>query len=43
MFQAGAPKRIRENALDFEAYVRYNIALDIYILQGEVPKAVILG
>ena len=38
MVQAGAPKRVWE-----DAYVRSNTALDIYMLQGEVPEAVMLG
>ena len=37
MVRSGAPKRIWDNALEFEAYVRSNTALGIYILQGEIP------
>ena len=37
MVQAGAPKKIWDGALDFEAYVRPHTALDVYMLQGEVP------
>ena len=43
MVQSGAPRRIWDNALDFEAYVRSNTAFDIYILRGEVPETVMLG
>ena len=42
MVQAGAPKRIWDDALEFEAYVISNTALDIYMLQGEFPKTVML-
>ena len=37
MVRAGAPKRIWENSLKFEAYDRSNTALYIYMPQGEVP------
>ena len=43
MVRSGAPKRIWDYALEFEAYVRYHTDLDFYMLQGEVPKTVILG
>ena len=43
MVLASAPKRIWEDALEYEAYVRSNTALDIYMLQGEVPETLILG
>ena len=43
MVRAGAPKQIRDDALDFEANVRSNTALDIYMLQGGVPETVMLG
>ena len=32
-----------DDALEFEAYVRSHTALGIYILQREVPEAVMLG
>ena len=43
MVQAGAPKQIWEDELEFEAFVRSNTALDIYMLQEEVPETVMLG
>ena len=42
MVRAGAPKKIWENELDFEAYVRSSTALYIYMLQGEVQETVML-
>ena len=38
--QAGAPKQIWDDELDFKAYMRSHRALDIYVLQGEFPEAV---
>ena len=32
-----------DDALEFEAYVRSNTALGIYMLQGEVLETVMLG
>ena len=43
MVRAGAPKRIWDNAMKFEAYVISNTALNIYMLQVELPETVILG
>ena len=43
MVRDGAPKNIWDDALDYEAYVRSNTALDIYILQGEVLETVMSG
>ena len=43
MVWEGAPKRIWENGMEFKAYVKSNTALDIYMLQGEVPETVILS
>ena len=43
MVWVGAPKQVWYNALKFEAYVRSNTALDIYMLQGELPETIILG
>ena len=42
MVQSGAPKRIWDNALEFESYVISNTALDIYMLQVEVPETIML-
>ena len=38
MVQSGATKRIWDDALDFEAYVRSNTALDIYMLRDKYHK-----
>ena len=43
MVWASAPNRVWDDVLEFEAYVRSNTALYIYMLQGEVPETVILG
>ena len=43
MVRAGAPKQIWDGALEFEAYMRSNTALNIYMLQEEFPETVILG
>ena len=43
MVRTGSPKRIWDNALEFEFYMRSNTALGIYLLQGVVPETVILG
>ena len=43
MVEDNAPKRIWDDALDFEAYVRSHTALDVYVLQVQVPKTVMLG
>ena len=43
MVQVGAPNQVWDDALDFEAYVRSNTALDIYILQEQLPETVMLG
>ena len=43
MVREGAPNRIWEDALEFEAYVRSNKALDIYMLKGKVPETVMFG
>ena len=39
----GAPKKIWDEALEYEAYVRSNTAHDIYILQVEVSETVMSG
>jgi hypothetical protein len=43
MVRAGAPKPFWADAIELKAYVRSNIAHDIYILQGEVPETVMSG
>ena len=41
--RAGAPKKIWDDALEFEAYMRSHISLDVDILQREVSETVMLG
>ena len=43
MVRAEAPKKIWDDSLEYEAYVRSNTAHDIYTLQGEVPELVMSG
>ena len=43
MVRAGAPKRLWDDALEYEAYVRSNTAHDLYILDGQVPETVMSG
>ena len=43
MVWEGAPKRLWDDTMEFEVYVRSNTALYIYMLQGGVPKTVMLG
>ena len=43
MVRSGVPKRLWCDSLEFEAYMISNTALDIYMLQGEVPETVMLG
>jgi hypothetical protein len=43
MVRAGAPKPFWADAIELEAYVRSNIAHNIFILQGEVPETVMSG
>ena len=43
MVRAGATKNIWDDALEYEACVRYNTAHGIYILQGEVSETVMSG
>ena len=38
MVQAVAPKLIWDDKLDFEADMRSHKTLDVYMMQGEVPK-----
>ena len=40
MVQYGATKKIRSDAMEYEAYVRSHIALVLYMLQVEVLKIV---
>ena len=39
----GSPKQIWDDSLEFEASVRSNTAVGIYIMHGEVPETVMLG
>ena len=43
LLQSRAPKHMWDDCLELEAYVRSNIAHDIYKLDGEIPKTVMLG
>jgi hypothetical protein len=43
MVCTGAPKPFWANAIMLKAYVRLNMAHDIYSLQGEVPETVMSG
>ena len=38
-----APKHLVDDCLELEAYIRSNTAIDIYKVDGEVPKIVRLG
>ena len=39
----GSPKKLWDNCLELEALIRSNTALDIYLLDGEVPETVMKG
>ena len=43
MVRAGAKKPFWADAIELEAYVRFNTAHDIYILQRGVPEKVMSG
>ena len=43
MVRSGCPKRLWDDAIEFEAYVRSHTALDIYSLRGEVPETLMTG
>ena len=43
MVRSGAPNRIWGDTLEFGAYVRSHIALDVFMLHVEVPEIVMLG
>ena len=40
---SSAPKHLWDDCLELEAYIRSNTAHDIFKLDGEVPKTVMLG
>jgi hypothetical protein len=43
MVRSGAPKRIWDNCLVREAYVRSSTVLDIFSLEGQVPDTIVKG
>ena len=43
MVRYESPKRIWDDVLEFEAYMRSHTALYICMMHGEVPETVILG
>ena len=43
MVWSGATNRVWDDALVFQACVRSNTALDIYVLKGGVPETVMFG
>ena len=43
MVRSDTTKQIWDNALYFESHVKSNAAMDIYMLQGEVPETFLLG
>ena len=43
MVRAGAPKRIWDGALEFEAYVRSHTGLGVDMLHGVFPGTMMLG
>ena len=43
MVRSQAPKRLWDDCLEREAYVRSLTALDIYGLSGQVPETIVSG
>ena len=43
MIRAGAPKRLWDDALEYEGYIRANTAHDLYVLDGQVPETIMSG
>jgi hypothetical protein len=43
MVRYGAPKRLWDDCLFIEAYVRSSTALDIFSLEGKVPDIIVKG
>jgi len=43
MIATKAPKKLWDHCLEFEAYIRSNIAHPLYSLNGEVPETVVSG
>jgi hypothetical protein len=43
MVRYGCPKRLWDDCIIREAYVRYHISIDIYGLEGQVPERKIKG
>ena len=43
MLETKAPKRLWDDCLELEAYIRSHTAHDIYALEGEVPQTIVSG
>jgi len=43
MIKSGLPKRLWDDWLVLESYIRSNTAHDIYMLSGEVPETIMSG
>ena len=43
MLRARAPKRLWDDCLEREAYIRFMTAHDIYRLDGQVPETIVSG
>jgi hypothetical protein len=43
MVRYGAPKRLRDDCVVREAYVKSSTALDILSLEGQVPDTIVKG
>jgi hypothetical protein len=43
MLRSGCPKRVWDDCIIREAYVRSHTSLDIYGLEGQVPESKIKG
>ena len=43
MLKTKSPKKLWDDCMELEAYIRSNKAHDIYELQGEVPETLIFG
>ena len=40
IIRAGAPKRFWDNTLEYEDYIRANIANNLYVLDRQVPETI---
>eukprot|EP00804_Cyclotella_cryptica_P014743 CCRYP_021052-RA/>CCRYP_021052-RA protein AED:0.46 eAED:0.43 QI:0/0/0/1/1/1/2/0/144 len=43
MIKSGSPKKLWDDCLVIESYIRSNTAHDIYMLHGEVPETIMSG